>query len=404
MLSNPRDLSYTDSIVCTGVDSDDTYIYTVWTVSSTHVYRKFDPKTLAQVGSDTTVVNTPAGLSLLNSASAVVPSSSANQIDIIELSSGHRNQLTTNANTVFSSQLGQQVAGNPDLEQALVTSSSDSEINLVDPSGGITALTPAEISGDKATCVIAKSATSGLSNTWLFGTNDGKVHEITAAGTVTNTITLPTTPNTGSAPTHIVTGISYYPPNLAATTNQGMFYLYEYESGTLIYQQMVGETTSATNSGPTLCASSSGTTLLASSRTGGGIISSISEVYIASNPPTFEQYFIDLNIVPEESHINASTRKAYLRSQSGSFFSFQQFDMGGTQKILEQTELQDPPGVQITGKIIRIRDDGPGNSTVELVAEVGAETSYLSSTDGRKYIEIALNSDDSKYDIREFEK
>lgn len=401
MLSNPRELAYSNSIVCTGIDSDEDYVYTVWTVSSTHEYRKYDIKTLQQIASGV-VMSTPSGISLITPASAVVVSSSTNQTDIVELSSGHRQQITTNALVTFSSQIGQQVAGNIYLQEALYTTSTTSTVNHINSSGSITQLTPIELSGDRATCVIVKQVTASLPNLWLIGTNDGKVYEVNSSGTVSKTITLPTTPNVGSAPTHIVSGLSHYPPNLAVTTNQGMLYIYEYESGNLIYQQMVGDANSGTASGPLLCASASGSTLLTSSRSGASLLSSISEMYFATTPPTFEQYFIDANVITEECHLNAYNRKAYLRSQSGSIYSFQDWNTGGLSKAIEPAEMHIPVGVQVDGKIIRIRDDGPGNSTVEIVAEITAGANALPATEDRDYIELALNTAETDWDIREF--
>lgn len=114
--------------------------------------------------------------------------------------------------------------------KALAGSSSSGTLVTITNTGPASGtLTPAEISGTTVNAVIAKPGSS----LWLIGTTNGKVHEISFTGTVSKTITLPTTPNTGSGTTQSVTTLCLIDDSLFVGTASGIMYEYTYSSSTL---------------------------------------------------------------------------------------------------------------------------------------------------------------------------
>lgn len=171
MLSNIRYIGENDSVSLPGIDVDDTYIYSV----GSSRYRKYNKDTLEQVTSDVSVVSGAVGISLLNSATAVIVSSSTNRIDFVDVTSDTLiYSATTGVDAVHTSLYGSQIATNPLLQTALVTTNSDGTLTRVASSGVCTTLSPSSLSGDQASCVIAKESTGGWTSKWLIGTDSTK--------------------------------------------------------------------------------------------------------------------------------------------------------------------------------------------------------------------------------------
>jgi hypothetical protein len=93
-----------------------------------------------------------------------------------------------------------------------------------------------------------------------------------------------------------------------------------------------------------------------------------------------------------------------LYTSSPNRYSMRRYSTAGIKYTTEDTEIHEPVGVRVPGRIIRIRDCGPGQSFVESDTSISAETTTISCRDGGTYIELAINDDDDEWDIREFTK
>ncbi len=404
MLSDPQDLFFTSSDTPMDLCSDGTYLYTV---STTKSLKKFSLSSFTQVGSSVTVgSSTPTGICLLNGVCAVVVNQGA-QVNYVELSTGYVTTRTTNAlataNTV--STCGQQVATVG--ASAMATTSTLGKLQVI-TLNFISQISPTSVSGALPTVVIAKESTGAAANRWICGTNNGKVTELDSAGNVIKTILLPTTPNVGTAPSQVVTGLSHYPPNLAVTTAYGLLYIYEYESSNLLYTQRIvdGQGTSGSYAGTILCASVSGHTLLGHGRAGGQGEQSFTEIFFDAQNPVYSWYKQVNSQRLISLHINPQSQKGFLTNSSPSDMGFRSYNISGISKTTEATECQNPPGVRVPGRIIRLRDQGIGQICVEADTNIPDTPTNVICSEGCNYIEIAIIDDGGtdKWDIREFSK
>ncbi len=395
MLSNPKDITQGSSTGFRDMVSDGTYLHVCTSQSR---YKKYNIQTTQQVNTDLTILSGAACISMIAAASVVIGSSTSSSVDIVDINTYARTNFTTNAGTVNKATGGQQMAGFISQGVVMSTRGTNSTIQKIASNGTITQLTPSAISGVRVHTITTTSEASG---TWLCGTSDGKVHEFNASGTVLKSITLPTDAYVNT-PAIIVTGLSFYNDRLLVMNNHGITYLYRYSDSTLL-EKGFGclEVSNAISS--SLCHSASNTT--------------ITTPCIGTNnaAATYELFFRDQMMV-EDSYMNISasqwyggaidpiTNKAFINSaNTSSFESLRILDISPTRKINVSTKAQNPPGNNVTARIIRIRDGGVGKAVIESDTNIAAAETDIVSTEGRNYIELALISDaGSKYDIREF--
>lgn len=194
----------------------------LWVTTQRPDIRSYNLSTLA-LGATATVSANPAGVCMINMASAVTVSSSTGAFDLVEVAGGYRQAYTTSAATCYTNQIGQQIAAHPHLEMALATRSTTGTLQRFNGSNfTITSLTASAITGQNARCLIAKDG----SNNWLVGTTDGKIHEVDNTGQALKTITIPNTPSSTTSAVY-VSALAYYGDHLLAVSNSG--YLYHYE-------------------------------------------------------------------------------------------------------------------------------------------------------------------------------
>jgi len=341
------------------------------------------------------------GLALVNQATACGVFGSA-QVDFFDVNTGAFTKVTTNATATWSSVVQQQIAGNPSTGKAVATSTTAGKLMCINGSTQtITAPTPAALSGANATCVTNKTDT----NTFLIGTSNGKVHEVDSSGTVLKSITLPTTPNDGGAVNHVVSGVSYYNDSLAVALDKGILYIYQYSTSTIVAKQICS-LGGVSNNNTVLCDAASGITTLTRPFSVNNYCSTSVLCFSASGSYYQDVFFNETSQPNRYCGIEPSINRLWIGSSSTSYYLARTFDITALSTSQVQTRIQNPPGTDVTGRIIRIRDDGINRSMVELDQTISAGQQLLNAYKNHNYIEIALTGTrfvDEAWDIREFE-
>ena len=406
MLSRPVDIASNVSYTYFDAVIKGTELHVVASAGGANVhYKRYTAATGEQLNTDVQVVSGVAGITFINSATAVIVSSSTNQVDFVDTVNNIKTLgVTTNANTVYSNTYGPQVAGNTSTGVAIATRNSNNSVTKI-VNGSCSVLSPSILSGNQASVVTVMQSSSGDTPNFLIGTNNGKIFEMDASGNVIKSITLPTTPNTGSAPTNeTVTGIAHSPPYLLATSSFGTLYHYNYNTSTMLnrYPITFGGSNSP-NIGSCLSNGSSGFAIMGQVANTSDMV--LSGIFFDTLTPTFQSY-VDMDNssqVVKNIRIDANTKTvAVVYSGVSLPASIRTYLYSGSRKKTETTEIQDPPGARISGRIIRIRDDGIGRAVIEVDQTISAAEESLLCTEGKDYIEIAVNDAVDKWDIREF--
>lgn len=371
----------------------------LYTVTSTPDFRVFDMNTGAQTNTSLAVVAGSRHITLVAPATAAIFSASNSQVDFIDLNTQAKTSITTGAVNTGTGVQGQQCAGNPTTKLALCTRSVSGSVGKVDNSGSVptcSTLSPGSLSGKTVTSVITKNSN------WIIGTNAGVIYEIDSAGTLSNTITLPMTNNVGTTPTVYVTGLSYSDPYLAVTTSSGFLYIYNQSTATLLWQGLAPMPSSSTTGTP-LCAAACGTTIIGRGITVSTNGAAIGEFYFGNGVGSYEATsFAEVTSQLSFVGVDATSKKSWVTHNSTSnFMQVRIFDITSGYTT-ETTEIQNPIGTQVTGRIIRLRDPGVGKASVEVDQNIGAASTSVRCTDDHNYIEIALAGGTEKDDFREF--
>ena len=226
--------------------------------STTPTVRKYNLSTLAFIASATCLVN-PSGITLVNSASSVIVSSSATTVDFIENATLYRTNTTGGA-TTFASR-SQQIAGDTTNGIAFAVGGAG-KVTKITSSGTVTSTSISVIGGTSGFtphCVILKST-----GRWLVAGSHSKVYEIDTSANVVDQLTVTLTPNTGindsvalAEPT--ICSLSY-DNNLLLVTTEDTLFLYDYVTKTKLWQQPINAQGSTDQL--LLCASASGECLL----------------------------------------------------------------------------------------------------------------------------------------------
>lgn len=392
MLTNPKDLFTSGSIRFVDAITNGTSLLTI---TSQPDFRKYDLTSLNQTNTSLSIVASPGGITLITQSTAVVVSSTTSQVDFIDINTNAKTAVTTGATTCWVNSQSGQVAGNTSTGIAIATKSTTGSVQKITSGQVLSSLSPTGLSGANATFIITKG------DNFLLGTSNGKVIEIDSSGTVAQTITLPTTPNVGTTPTPVVSGLSYYSPNLAVATQHGLLYVYEYGSSTLIYTGII-DSANSSNAGTTLCTSISGYTVLGRSTAPTNITEAISEFYFSNNSPIIEStYYNDSNSQITGVGLDINNKSWSIYNTSSNFLQLRTHDVGPLEHTLVETRAQDPAGSDITARIIRIRGD-IGKSCVDLDSSI-TTTTNLDAVNGHPYFELAIKSGSpDKYDFREF--
>ena len=227
--------------------------------------------------------HTPDAIAMADSVNLACLSFNSTTPFLVNTSSGAVTSLTATS-ACYQSGKGQQIAGIVSSNVAMGTSATAGSVNLINSSLVTSNLiTVTGLGSAHAVTVIAKPSSAH----WLIGTNDGRVMEVDQSGAVSNTITLPTTPNCGTPPVHIVSGMSMANGNLLVSTLGGTMFAYTYPS-TLVQTLPLGLPTGTT--GWVMTPSANGLTALFPSypKSAGGCVNMID---FATSPLRFVDYF-----------------------------------------------------------------------------------------------------------------
>lgn len=368
----------------------------LYAIDNQNKFRYYDLETLNETTflGGKTLTGAARAVSLLSAASAVVGTSSS--FELLELSTGY-SQTYAGGVAFPAAGRGQTLAGDTSLAIALGCTTAVSTLNKFTGSTfTATTISPASLSGIRGNCIINRAG----SDTWLVGTSNGRVIEMDSSGTAVQTIILPTTPNTGSAPTHIVTSLCLDGNTLYVATNIGFLFIYDYSSSTLIDQKMGFKSTSTTTDGGYLLAHpASGVTYSIPNitPTNGAMVNQLT--ISASTSMIEDQAFIHfVTSKPNTIGYDYSVNVGWVLYNN--VIKLFQSPIVSTTGV--QTEIQDPAGTAVAGRIVRLRDPGVGKAYVVSDQTVSAVETVIDSRQSGDYIEIALDSNGNNFGVRRF--
>lgn len=409
MLSLTHDISTSGAATFNAACSDANQIYAVTNVPDFRVYNW----SANQTNTTLALTSPPASIVLGSAASAVVTSNTT-RITIVDIVHNTKLDITTNALASYSSLFKQQSAGDITNKIVMSTTSTNSKVCKTDlVAQTVTQLSPTPLSGHQASCILFKPDTS----TWLVGTNNGIVFEMNATGgQVGSSLNLPNTPNV-SAPTIIVTGLSYYNGLVSCITGFNDLFVYTWPSQVQTFKLPTGGANfgfSAAANSAVLCDSASGLALIfPGGFQGPNSTAGLTELWTNSataGRPVITAYYNDSvtnatcgGIQPIVTGLDNSKAWAIFGNSDSLGAQLRLFNISNPSICSESTRFQDPPAVDRAVRCIRIRDEGIGKSTIESDQNVAAGTVYLPCTSDRTYIELNIEAGSpNKIDIRVF--
>ncbi len=393
-----KDLYYPAAGTINGAISNGTHLLVT---TSTPTIFKHNLSTL-QLLASAAGTGTPAGIALLGTAlaSAVVVNSGSARVDFVDINSMGLTGVTTGAATVSStSTFSQNVASFPASGFALATRSSNGTLTAINGNTRqVSSLTVGGLSGTQASCITPRDG----HNTFLVGTKNGKVIETNTSGATIWSLTLPTTPNVGTAPTNQISGLSYFNEKLLIQVETGARYLYSMSASSYL-NSTVGTDAFGTSNWSPMCESASGVTLVGRAQTNTGLMAA-SEVFFDANQIITEQRYNETGTRATVTWIDKSTNTAMISSSDAgnSNLPFRTMTGGPYNRVSVETRVQDS-GTDVGARILRIRDDGIGSTCIEVDQNISAFTTLLPCTEGHNYIEISVLSGPEKLDAREFQ-
>lgn len=397
MINSVQGLIYDSSTAPSDVVMDSNFIYYVTNQAS---FKKFDQTTLTNTLNVIASSLTSTGVGLFSSASAVMVFNSAH-VYIVNTSTGAFTDITTNAASTQRLNAMQQVATNQITLLGIATKSTTGSVTLINANNSTcTSLTVSSLSGFNATCVIPKTGTSNF----FIGSSNGKVHEIDTSGTVIKSLTLPITNRYGGALTTLQVGsMAYYNNYLLVSDTGGIVRLYDWAgSPTLLDQYFC----TAWNSNQTIMLSNaaSGTCYMTTPQANNLYNHAIHEVYFERGEILVESCWTGMSnsTTVVGTTQNTSGKMAMITTGTTSPAAMRVFNTTSPAKTNVLTRAQDPPGLDIPARVIRIRDAGIGRTFVESDITIAAGASSYPCTADRNYIELSLLTSPDKWDIREF--
>lgn len=365
--------------------------------------RGFNAVTLSQVVSSTTTpAASPSGIGIITNASAIVVSSTNSQYDFMNLFTGARGSITSNASPTKLSNNNQQVACNTASGIAVVTQTASGGFKLVNGNSfTVTSVTVSGMSNEAPTCVILRSPSS----TFIIGSDTGVIREVTTSGAVLQMVSVPVTPAIAPYRQQSICGLAAVGKYVVAVTSKGMMYCFDWDNPANITDSMVVGMGAGASPTLSLSNSSSGVFIIPSGSTATSN-NTLTEVYLNNGKFFVSDIFVEeIGTVTFGGHIDVQTNRLVRLLQSTSTQKGRLFEISPTNRVNVSTRIQYPLGTDVPGTILRIRDSGIGSAQVEVVSSIGATVVEIPATDGQGYIELAEydNSGSLYWDIREFE-
>lgn len=340
--------------------------------------------TMNQTASTGSLVGSvPTDLMFISGPTAVLSYSGTARVDLLDVNSFATTGITTNVTAVNRS-APQQLAGLPSQGLALATSGTAGRLTLISLTCAA-AVNPTFLSGQLATCVIPRPD----SNTFLIGTNNGKIHEMNTAAVLISTVHLPSAPFV-TAPSIVVQALSYYNNYVLAATDAGMLVNYNWSTKNVNSSSvnMLGA-----NNFTVLSNSCSGVVLMSNSGAELATFKGIMELYSdnVSVPNIDSQTFLEANIGVANMGIEPTGQYAWVLSTSNNFITGRIYQITSPAKVGVTTEVQNPIGNDVAARIIRLRDPNDiGGMVVETDQALFPGVATITVTNNRNYVELCL--------------
>lgn len=378
---NYRGDIYLDTTTFKGVCTKDYNLFAVTT--SPNNIRKYTTNSISFIASGG-LAATPTGITFITPSSICI-SYNTNRVDIWDANTMASSVITTNT-AATQTTYHQQIAGNPNLSLAMLTRQGVAGVTLVSPTCA-TSIVPSFLSGRTVNCVISRPD----SGTWILGTNGGRIYEMTSTGVQITAVYVPSGPTWGTTPIINVMSLAWSPSYLLAATDCGQLLHYDWSTKTLVNQSVIPFNGNGINPNLILSNAASGTCIMA----GGGTINNwkvVNEMHFNTSRLSQESYApIEINSGCLDAGINPDVKQGWvIINTSQSIVQLRLFDMPEMGQVDVSTTIQDPPGVYGSGRIIRIRDSGPGTASVDYDGVIPNVATNLPATDGKNYIELGL--------------
>lgn len=407
----------------------------LYTVESNHIMRGYQLETLVPLvsGNTSNLPTNSAGLCVLTDlGSALVGNTGTAAGALVELSSMYNTTFGSGATwtAVAAAIKPQQMAYNPVTQYAAGNSSvADGTWSLYNASTATP--TKQTLSGHTSEQVLTVIARPG-SSTFFLGTSAGNVLEVNTSGTIQKVIDTKTALSAtgGSITTSIITSLFYFNDTLLVANQYGLLFNYKYSTSTLLEtKQVAWQGNSITFGGACLSVVPGG----ASSQvvwgqyadTSTGSYEATQRVLptsftVANIPQVSGSKKLQVNKVFKTDHVanfieiglDYSVNKLYTVTYNNTantnnareLSRVMIYDIKPPLDTTVPTRIQNPPGTDVTGRIIRIRDLGPGKSYVHSDQTVSAGQVSLNALQTGEYYEIALVGPASGYswDWRKF--
>ena len=276
--------------------------------------RVYDPSTLTQLLSATTLA-APKGVTLINNLSAVVTSNTQTTIDLIELSSGFRQNYAGGLTTIGVARTtgGQYVAGDPSTNVAWGISTTAA--TMVKINGNNFTVSTALISEELNTSEVFYCVILRVPGRWLAGTNDGSIVEIDSSGNVTDFYRLGLTEfplgktNSGGGNQGRNINNMAYDSNILTLSTDAAVVVMDWSTKTILKQHP--SPCSGTNPSLMLSNSASGVALACMADAGALQIAPM-EMDLTIQPLTVrDQVFLDNNYAPQAIGVNSVNGNAF---------------------------------------------------------------------------------------------
>lgn len=220
------------TLLFSACDNGDDY-FAIFNDNSTAFF--FDLNTFAPVGAVSVALGADYHYgAFITDTDIVLASTVTNVPKSVNVLTGTLSTLTTQLTCFASGRSQDMIAVDRVNSKAMYPSSTAGKLVTIVPGSPYTTaqISPSGLSGKTFQCAIHKTG----SVNFLTGTSDGNVYELSITGTINKTITLPTTPNIGSAAAHPVSSMIYLDSEdiLLVATHSGMLFQYTYSTSTLV--------------------------------------------------------------------------------------------------------------------------------------------------------------------------
>lgn len=238
-ISHDGSISLTSSFGKDG-DTDETNNRVVIVESTGPSLRIYDLSTRLQVGSNVTLLGTPACVVVCGASAGVLTTST--RLQLVELPNGYISNYTTNVSGAFTSGKGQQGAFDSVNSTILYTSTNSKEMHkFVTNTYTLSKITPAFEANSKASCVVFKG-----SGRFLVGSDTGRIYEVDSSGNVYKVIDIPMPPAAGIVTSSggfmrpVVEYISFDNNIILASCSDGTVYQIDYTTHVILKTILAG--------------------------------------------------------------------------------------------------------------------------------------------------------------------